>query len=290
MGPKGGKGGKTSTQCTENPLATNNSDIISEVPTNFEELLVILKSIQDSVSKTESKLDKLVEHIGVIEEKLCKSEERISEVEEKLVESEVKLMQVVSELDIVKANYEDVVKRLQFLEANANTVQQRFRIQSIRVYNMGREIKNSREAAQYLYDKLFKEIFSDANTGHHPGPFRVIEYCHLLPPMPGKEKSYAGFNYIVRFSSRFWKQLFFDSKRSTVDAYNSANNEKIKISHDYTHLNRVCLAKLHNDKLVKRVTFRGDRVMFKMDESGPWITVTNPHGATAADMYEAISE
>ena len=270
------------TQSNESIDTEDTNNIVA--PANFEELAVILNKIQCSVIK----IDKLVEHNNLIETKLIEANKTIKELEGRVLKADKKVANVVSQLDLVVANYDAIVKRVAFLEAKANSVEQRFRIQSIRVYNMGKEVKNSREAASYLYDSLFKNVFSDSSSGAHPGALRVMEYCHLLPPMPGKEVKYAGYNYIVKFSSRFWKQLFFDNKKEIVDSFNKANKVKIKVSHDYTYRNRLCLANLHNDKKVKRVTFRGDRVMFKTEESGPWITVTNPFGATADEMAEPV--
>ena len=274
---------KPDVQSGEN-ISDSNTDNNSSL--NIEEVTILLKSIQKSVAKTEAKVDKLVDHINLLETKVAESEERVGVVEGKLVESEEKVSRVVAELEKVNKNYAAILKRVQELEAIANTTQQRFRMQSIRVYNMARDIKNSREAAIYLYDSLFKKVFTDANTGNHPGAFRTIEYCHILPCLPGNEEKYKGHNYIIRFASRFWKQLFFDHKKDVVSSYNRDNDEKIKVAHDYTHQNRICLANLHNDELVKRVTFRGDRVMFKLEEAGAWKVVTNPFGATAKDMVE----
>lgn len=287
MGPPKTTRSKTGNQSDENNEAVQTENSVS-VPANFEELAVVLNKIQCSVNKTEIKLDKLVEHNNLIESKLIDANKHIKALESKLLKADKKVVDVVSKLDSVVANYDALLKRVAFLEAKSNSVEQRFRIQSIRVYNMGREVKNSREAASYLYESLFKNVFSDPSTGAHPGAMRVMEYCHLLPPMPGKEVKYDGFNYIVKFASRFWKQLFFDNKKDVVDSYNKTNKARIKISHDYTHVNRVCLANLHNDKKVKRVTFRGDRVMFKTEDTGPWVTVTNPFGVSAEEMVEPV--
>ena len=83
-------------------------------------------------------------------------------------------------------------------------------LQSIRVYNMKVEVKSSREAAVYLYDNLLKPALTNPVTGAHPGPFTAIEYCHLLPASPENREKFPGFNYIIKFNSRFWKFLFFE--------------------------------------------------------------------------------
>ena len=265
---------------------SSKKDIVISTPQSFEDLVPILQGIQSSVTSTNSQISTLIKQYEVLEKKFAESEARVTEAEERVVVAEEKLEAVTTKLDTITANYAALQLRIQQLEVNENYIQQRFRLRSIRVYNMGREVKNSREAALYLYDSILRRALTDPVSGNDPGCFRVVEFCHILPPMPGKEKKFPGYNYILQFTTRYFKQSLFDVKKNVVDTFNRANGEKIKVSHDFTYLNRKCLAALHEDKEVKRVTFRSDKVMYKTEEEGPWKPVVNPFGKNAAEMSQ----
>ena len=237
-------------------------------------------------------LRNILAQLVTIESKLDASNKRLDVVEVKLTETQ-------DCLKTLSDNYAIVCERLKFLEAenkereheclvskvNINTMRQRGMLQSIRVYNMKVEVKSSREAAVYLYNNLLKPALIDPVNGSDPGPFSIIEYCHILPSSPENKAKFSGFNYILKFTSRFWKFLFFDQKKKMVNDYNARENIKCKVSHDYTYDNRMCLKTLHaaGDE-VKKITVRGDRILYKTEDEGDWIKVENPYGRNLTEM------
>ena len=253
-----------------------------------------------NIESTDSEiLRSILAQLATIESKLDASNKRVKEVEVKLTHAEDRIVEIKTDFKSLSDNYLAVCARLEFLEAenlirkqeslvakiSVNTMKQRGMLQSIRVYNMKVAVKSSREAAVYLYDNLLKPALTNPVTGAHPGPFTAIEYCHLLPASPENREKFPGFNYIIKFNSRFWKFLFFDEKKKMVEAYNAREGIKCKVSHDYTYDNRLCLKVLHaaTDE-VKKITVRGDRILYKTSEDGDWIHVKNPYGTTPAEM------
>lgn len=163
---------------------------------SLENCAEVMKEILNRLTNIESKVD--------ITNNLVKS------LENKVNEAEKKLVTVESELASLSANYDAILSRLNYLEAenklkskeyaemkeenlaakiSINKNQQRGRLCTVRVLNMKDEVKNSREAASYLYDALFKATLTDLK-GSHPGYGRVIEYAHLLPSPPNKKRKF----------------------------------------------------------------------------------------------------
>ena len=269
---------------------SNDNEIISEVI-----------SIENSV------LQQILDRLTNIESKLDITNNLVNKLEEKVTASENKLKKVESELATLTANYSEIVARLDFLQKEnqeriketveareeglaakiaLNKVQQRGRICTIRVMNMKDEVKTSREAASYLYNELFKSVFMD-KQGNHPGPFRSIEYAHILPSPPGKAKKFQGYNYIVRFTGRYFKQPVIDGKKELVADYNKNNNLHIKIAQDYTYTNRQALSFLHDQEDVSKITVRGDRLLVKLQADGneaAWREILNPYARVVANM------
>ena len=274
-----GPGAHSDSELEDNNIkpAENNSEL--------SEILRGISSIRAELVTINSKLDKSIERVLLVKSKLVKAEEKLNKVETCLELLQANYIAVVERLDLLTAENDLRKKENHSHKSSNNNTQQRLRIQTVRVYNMKEEYKQSREACSYLYDELFKPLFT-AKNGNDPGAFRVIEYAHLLPPHPDNKKKFDGFNYICRLSGRYWKETIFNNKKDVITRYNSANNVKIKISHDFKHVNRECLSRLHKDNLVKKVTFRSDKVMFKLSQEGPWKTVTNPYGMTATDMID----
>ena len=247
----------------------------------------LLKSIQSKLVNIEAKLDDSVKRVHVVEVQLVEAQDRILEAETSIKTLQDNYKAVCERLLYLEAENKDRKYENLVLKAGMNNVRQRGMLQSVRVYNMKDEVKSSREASSYLYDHLIKQALIDPVTGEHPGAFNCIEYCHLLPPTPDNKDKYSGFNYILRFTTRFWKYLFFDQKKKMVGAYKDREGMTIKVSHDYTYDNRACLKVLHAavDKGdVARITVRGERLLFKTSVEGNWVTVKNPYAVTPAGM------
>lgn len=235
-------------------------------------------------------LEDLKSRNEIIESCLTSLTERLSVIENKSSDFSA----IEKELALIKANYSELlltIKNLQnenkearedrlLLKINANDTQQRFRMCSIRVLNVKEEIKDAAAAATMLYNNFFRPAFGDED----PGPFAIIEYGHILPPNPDAVKKYPGFCYIVKFMSRFHKLRFFLKKKDILEDYNSKNGTSVKIQHDYTWANRMCLNRLHNAKEVTQVTFRGTQILYKLQDGEVWKKVTNPLAETVADM------
>jgi len=238
-------------------------------------------------------ITKIIERLSNIENKLDISNKLVKKLEAKVEEVETKLGKVEAELAAVKANYAEIVNKIAVLEDDnlaakiaINSIQQRGRICTIRVLNMKDEVKNSREAASYIYDSLLKSSLTDPQ-GNHPGAMRCIEYCHLLPSPPSKEKKYPGFNYILRFHGRYFKQPIIDHKKEITEAFYATNNVKVKISQDFTFCNRQALSFLHKQDEVSKVTVRGDRLLIKLAKDGAeasWREIINPFGRKISEM------
>ena len=255
-------------------------------------------------------MKEILNRLTNIENKVDITNNLVISLEKKVNEAEKKLAKCESELASLSVNYDAILSRLNFLEVenkakskefsdmkeenlaakiSINKIQQRGRLCTVRVLNMKDEVKNSREAALYLYDALFKTTLTDLK-GTHPGYGRVIEYCHLLPSPPNKKRKFDGYNYIVRFHGRYYKGPIIENKKDIVTEYNNTHNLNIKIAHDFTWANREALTFLHDQKNdVSKVTFRGDRLLVKLTadgDSAPWREIINPF---ARDLKEMVA-
>lgn len=245
-------------------------------------------------------IQKILERLSIIENKIDESNSHFRQLEDRLSAQEAKVVEVAEDLSLLSSNYNRVLERISVLEEESrnwkqeaiamrcavNKIQQRNRIFTIRILNMKDEVKNSREAALYLYDALFKKILTDPQ-GVHPGHMRVVEFAHLLPRLPGKEQKYTGFNYIVRLHGRYFKLPIIENKKAIADAYNVALGANVKIQQDFTYVNRQALSFLHKQDEVGKVTFRGDRLMIKLAAEGDdaaWKEVINPFSRRVAEM------
>ena len=233
--------------------------------------------------------------LSSIEGCLKVNKEKIEAVEAKAEVTSTKLDKVAAELKVVTENYEALLSRISTLESenkerkadililqiNANDTQQRFRLQTVRFLNVKDEIKDADKAAKMLYNKF---ILPCLDEGEDPGVYAVVEYAHLLPPNPAAKKKYDGFCYILRFTTRFYKLRFFLQKKKIIDDVCGSDKVKVKIQHDYTWINRQALDRLHKIDAVKKVTVRGTRLLYKLDEDGAWTEVLNPFAKVLADM------
>ena len=257
---------------------------------DIQSLRILLKEIN-------SRLDS-------IDNSIKNSTVRITEVEGKVEVVEAKLVVVEGELAAIKANYEALLSKIDFLEAEnkdrvsenlvskclSNDILQRGRMFTVRFLNVKEEILDADEAAKMLYDRFIAPTFIKDGAAVCPAWDSVIEYCHLLPANPKAKKKYEGHCYILRFCTRFFKLRFFLQKKSVMKDYNDLNKGNVKVQHDYTFVNRECLSRLHDRPEVKRVTVRGSRLMFKLDEEGPWKLVRNPYAKFVADMTTLPAE
>lgn len=272
-------------------------------PPKPTESAVSLDSDTLQLEEDNSKINQLIlDRLSSIENKLDISNKLVKTLEGKVKASEEKLSKVEKELEVLTVNFNEISARLAFLEAEnkvksddglaakiaINTIQQRGRLFSIRVMNMKKEVKSSREAASYIYDSLLKPTFTD-QQGNHPGWLRTVEYCHLLPSNKDKTK-YPGFNYILRFHGRYYKQAIIENKKEIVSTFNTANDANVKISQDFTYVNRQALSCLHKMDDVDKVTVRGDRLLVKLASEGStalWREIINPFARNLADMIDS---
>ena len=121
-----------------------------------------------------------------------------------------------------------------------------------------------------------------------PGMFSVLEYAHHLPAMPGADVERAGETYVAKFSSRFFKVKYLDAKKTILSKHNSANGTKVTSAQDYTFLNRQVMKLLHKTDDVKKVSVRGERILYKTDVSEKWKEVINPWGVTLAELAAPV--
>ena len=257
---------------------------------NFKSLKILLKEIN-------SRLDS-------IDTTIKNSTVRLHEVEDKVVVAEGKLVAVEEELVVIKANYNALLDRIYFLESEnkerisenliskciSNEINQRGRMFTVRFLNVKEEILDADKAAIMLYNRFIVPAFIKDGAAVCPDWDTVVEYCHILPANPKAKKKYEGHCYILRFCTRFFKLRFFLQKKDALKKYNEENKSNVKVQHDYTFVNRECLARLHDRPEVKRITVRGSRVMFKLDEDAPWKTVRNPYAKMVADMTSLPTE
>ena len=220
---------------------------------------------------------------------------KVNLVAKKIEEVEVRVIATETKVSLLEENYDLLVKRIEQLEnknlklkiAN-NDLGQRERLRTVRFHNVkGKPIKGSREAMDLLYNKFLKPALVKSGDYEEIPPVRACaEYSHHLPEMPGKNSDAErdGETYIMRFRDRFMKESFFKTKKDFIDNYNAWTGEKVRVSQDYTHVNRQALYRLHQDKTVKRITVRGTRLMFKLEIADPWSEVINPFSSTTAGM------
>ena len=250
----------------------------------------IFREIGSFKLSVESKFESLTTTLSNIGSKVQQVVSKVDEVEKRMVVNEEKMVDL-------ERNYAALTKRISELDhANLllkianNNLGQRERMRTIRFHNIKEKpITGSREASDSLYKQFLQPALSksgDYVDGKVPGAYNLTEYAHHLPEMPGKpsNKERDGETYILRFHDQFTKESFFKKKQEVIDNYNAHHGTSVKVSQDYTQVNRSALYRLHQDKRVQRITVRGTRLLFKYEVNKSWKEVVNPFGNTPEEM------
>ena len=256
------------------------------------------EALRNDFMEVKRMFNSVVERLDIIDNTIRESVASISAVEKKVEVAGDKLEAVEGELATLKANYSALLKRIETLDGknksreedsllnkiSINELYQQRRMFTVHFLNVPEEITDADLAAKLLFDRYILPSFSNLKESEIPNMYNVIEFAHLLPANPDAKTKFPGFKYICKFTTRFYKLRFFLQKKRILDACNEGNAAKVKCTHDYTKQNRVVLDMLHNEALVKKVTVRGTRIMYKLDVESSWKVVRNPYAAVIADL------